>query len=143
MRNVLSRVKTDSGCVATVVQGALLPAISGVITLVAFAVVMFSLDVRLTLLALAVLPCMVISLRRYTGPIADTSYAQQEAESRVYETVEQTLSAMPAVQAFGREDDGSRRLRAELANALDATVAGSYAQLRFKIVAMYFEIVSM
>ncbi|TMK88152.1 MAG: ABC transporter ATP-binding protein, partial [Actinobacteria bacterium] len=131
----MRRVTTDSGCVATVVQGALLPAVSGAITLVAFAVVMFALDVRLTLLALAVLPCMVISLRRFTGPIADTSYAQQEAESRVYETVEQTLSAIPAVQAFGREDDGSRDLRARLANALDATVAGAYAQLRFKIVA--------
>jgi ATP-binding cassette, subfamily B, bacterial len=131
----IRRVTSDSGCVATVVQSALLPALSGIITLVAFAVVMFYLDVRLTLLALCVLPLMVLSLRRYTAPIADTSYVQQEAESRVYETVEQTLSAMPAVQAFGREDDCSRRLRNDLGDALDATVAGSYAQLRFKIVA--------
>src|SRR5207248_3742314 len=59
----------------------------------------------------------------------------QEAESRVFEVVEQTLSAIPAVQAFRREDDGDRRLRAGCDRALDATVAVSMAQLRFKIVA--------
>jgi len=42
---------------------------------------------------------------------------------------------MPAVQAFGREDDGTRRLRTGLARALDATVSESYAELRFKVVA--------
>jgi ATP-binding cassette subfamily B protein/subfamily B ATP-binding cassette protein MsbA len=78
---------------------------------------------------------MVVSLRRFTGPIADTSYVQQETESRVYENVEQTLSAIPAVQAFGREDDGDRRLRADLGRALDATVDTAVAELRFKIVA--------
>jgi ATP-binding cassette subfamily B protein/subfamily B ATP-binding cassette protein MsbA len=131
----IRRVTTDSGCVATVVQSALLPAVAGLISLIAFAVVMFSLDVRLTLLALGVLPFMALSLRRYTEPISETSYVQQEAESRVYETVEQTLSAMPAVQAFGREDDGSRRLRASLDKALDATVGNAVAELRFKVVA--------
>ena len=39
----IRRVTSDSGCVATIVQSALLPAVSGLITLVAFAVVMFSL----------------------------------------------------------------------------------------------------
>ena len=35
-------------------------------------------------------------------PMLERSYGQQEAEARIYEVVEQTLSAMPVVQAFGR-----------------------------------------
>jgi ABC-type multidrug transport system fused ATPase/permease subunit len=39
----------------------------------------------------------------------DRSYVQQEAEGRIYDVVEQTLSAIAIVQAFGREKFNSGR----------------------------------
>ena len=52
---------------------------------------------------------MIVVLRHYAGPMADRSYEQHTAEGRIYDTIEQTLTAIPVVKAFGGEDE--RRAR--------------------------------
>jgi ATP-binding cassette subfamily B protein/subfamily B ATP-binding cassette protein MsbA len=63
----------------------------------------------------------------------DRSYATQEIEGRIYEVVEQTFAAIPAVQAFGRESLNDQRFAATTRDALAATVSLTNLQLRFKI----------
>ena len=74
-------------------------------------VIMLQLDVALTLVALAVVPPMAVAMLRYSGPMAERSYEQQEAEGELYETVEQTLTGLPVVQAFGGEEAAEHALR--------------------------------
>ena len=131
--DAVRRVTTDCGCVATVVKDALLPVLSSVAALAVMVVVMWAIDPWLTLLSLLTAPGMILVFRRYAGPMMQRSYYQQEAEGRVYDVVEQTLSAAPVVQAFTREEDADRRFAAGADATLTATLATTDVQLRFKV----------
>jgi ATP-binding cassette subfamily B protein/subfamily B ATP-binding cassette protein MsbA len=129
----IRRITSDSEAVATIIQDGGLPAISSVATLVAMLVVMLELDVELTLVALAVIPPMALIVRRYSGPMTERSYAQQEAEGELYETLEQTLTGIAVVQAFGGESAADARLKANTDRIMRATIRMTWAQSRFSL----------
>jgi len=129
----MRRVTSDCGCVSVIVKDALLPVLTAVLSLAVMFAIMLRLDAALTVLALGVLPCMLLVFGRYSRPMEERGYEQQQAEGKIYTEVERTLSAMPVVQAFGREEEGDRRFRETTDDALRAALATSAAQLRFKI----------
>jgi ATP-binding cassette subfamily B protein len=129
----IRRVTTDSGCVSTIVKDAILPLVTSAISLVAMFAVMWRIEPGLTLLSLAVVPWMVLVLGRYMGPMLERSYAEQEAEGRLYDVVERTLSAVPVVQAFGREDDAVRRFEAAARRVTEASLASAIVGLKFQV----------
>src|SRR5207253_641982 len=114
-----------------IVQDALLPVVSSAITLGIMFLVMWGLDPELTLLCLVVAPFMIVVLRHYAGPMADRSYEQHTAEGRIYDTIEQTLTAIPVVKAFGGEDDRRARLHGNTIDALRAALRSTDLQVRF------------
>jgi ATP-binding cassette subfamily B protein/subfamily B ATP-binding cassette protein MsbA len=127
------RITTDCGSVATIVRDALLPLLTAVVSLAVMLTIMFRLDVLLTLLSLTVVPFLILLLRRYAGPMLETSYRQQEVEGRLYDIVEQTLSAVPIVQAFGQEEQADRRFTLGTEATLGATLETTTVQLKFKV----------
>src|SRR5205823_2236140 len=127
------RVTADCGCVATIVKDALLPVVTTVASLGVMFAIMWRLDARLTLLSLAVVPAMIVVFRRYAGPMLERSYRHGEAEGQQYVVVEQTLSAIPVVQAFGREEDADRRYRATTGATVEAALSATSVQLQFKV----------
>jgi ATP-binding cassette subfamily B protein/subfamily B ATP-binding cassette protein MsbA len=131
--DTVRRVTTDCGSVATIVKDALLPSLVALVTLGAMFSIMWQLDSTLTLLALMVVPFLMLVFKLYAGPMEQRSYRRQEAEGRMYDVVEQTLSAVPVVQAFGGEKQADRRFRATTSQALDATLSATRAQFRFKV----------
>jgi len=126
------RVTADCACVSTIVKDALLPVISSAIALVTMFFIMWRIDVALTLLAVAVAPYMIMVFRSFARPMEERSYEQQEAESRIYEVVEQTFSAMPVVQAFGREPANDKRFRGAIDETMRTTLAATTVQMKFK-----------
>jgi ATP-binding cassette subfamily B protein/subfamily B ATP-binding cassette protein MsbA len=128
----IRRVTADCACVSTIVKDALLPVISSVVTLIVTFAIMWRFDATLTLLAVAVAPYMVVVFRLYAKPMMERSYAQQEAEGKIYEVVEQTFSAMPVVQAFTREEANDARFRATTAETMVTTLAATRIQMQFK-----------
>lgn len=131
--DLIRRVTTDTGSVSTIVNGALLPVVASVFSLVSMFIIMWQMDATLTLIALAVVPFMIISVHLYTKPMNELSYKQHEVEGEIYNVVEQTLSAIPVVQAFGREEQGDRRLREVTNKTLKATIEATKVQYRFKV----------
>ena len=129
----IRRVTSDCACISTILKDALLPVLSSAVALVMMFGVMWSINIPLTLLALAVVPYMVGVFRRYARPMMDLSYQQQETESRIYDVVEQTFSAMPAVQAFCREPLNDERFVRINRDTLAATMKLTRVELRFKI----------
>jgi len=129
----IRRVTSDCGCAAIIVKDALLPAVSSVVSLGLMFGILWRIDAKLTLTAVAVVPLMVLAFARYARPMMDRSYEQQEAEGKIYDIVEQTLSAMAVVQAFGREGFNERRLAGGAEQALTATRALTRVQLEFKL----------
>ena len=129
----LRRVTTDCGCVSAIVKDALLPIVTSVITLLAMFAVMWRMEPRLTLVSVVVVPWLFFVLRRYMQPMIDCSYAQQQTEGRMYEVMERTLSAIPVVQAFGREPACDRQFAKTTDDAVDAAVAAASVGVRFKV----------
>src|SRR5262245_11929919 len=105
----IRRVTADCTCVSIIVKDALLPVFAAVVSLAAMFSIMWRIDATLTLLAVAVAPYMMVVFWLYARPMMERSYEQQEIEGRIYSTVEQTFSALPAVQAFGREERNEER----------------------------------
>jgi ATP-binding cassette subfamily B protein/subfamily B ATP-binding cassette protein MsbA len=129
----IRRVTTDCGCVSVIVKDAFLPLVTSIVTLVAMFAVMWRMEPRLTLVSLAVVPWLVVILRRYMRPMLERSYEQQEAEGRMYGVVERALSALPVVQAFGREPTNDRAFEQTGNDAIDSAVASTVVGLKFKV----------
>lgn len=129
----IRRVTTDCSCVSVIVKDACLPLLASLVTLVAMFVVMWRMEPRLTLVSLAIVPWLVVVLRRYMAPMLETSYQQQEAEGRMYTVIERTLSSLPAVKAFGREPAGDREFEQTTSRAIDTAVASTAVGLKFKV----------
>jgi ABC-type multidrug transport system fused ATPase/permease subunit len=129
----IRRVTTDCACVSTIAKDALLPVMSALVSLAVMFVIMWRLSPSLTLLALLVVPYMMGVFRLLAGRMLELSYREQEVESRIYSLVEQTLSSIPIVQAFCREDLNQRQLESAHRQTLAATLDLTRVQLRFKI----------
>jgi ATP-binding cassette subfamily B protein/subfamily B ATP-binding cassette protein MsbA len=133
--DLISRVTGDSWCVNTLVTDALVPALQSLVTLVAMFFVMWQLEPTLTLLALGVAPFFVIVIRILGRPIKDRNREQRDLEGGMMSVVEQTLSAVPAVQAFTREEVETRRFRSYADRTIVAYVRATVAGLWFELFA--------
>lgn len=131
--DLMRRVTGDCGCIATIVRDCSLPVVGSVGTIVVMFAVMLSLQPILAVLSLAVLPVIIIAVRRYNEPIAELGYRHAEAEGAVYESAERMLSAIPAVQAFGLEETAEQELRRGYDQVLAATLDSTAVQFRLKI----------
>jgi ATP-binding cassette, subfamily B, bacterial len=133
--DMLARVTGDSYCVSTLVSDALVPAIQALVTLIAMFVVMWLLQPTLTVLALGVTPFFVLVIKRLGPAIKARTREQRDLEGSMMSVVEQTLSAMPAVQAFTREEVEERRFRAYADRTVVAYVRATLAGLWFELFA--------
>jgi ATP-binding cassette subfamily B protein/subfamily B ATP-binding cassette protein MsbA len=100
----ISRVTGDAYCVQTLVTSVLLPIVQSVVMLVTMFTIMWRLEPTMTLLALTVTPCLAITIRIFGKPMKTRSRETREIEGRMMSLVQQTLNAIPAVQAFTREE---------------------------------------
>ena len=131
--DLVRRVTTDSRCVRDLLLGVVIPATTSLATLALMTIVMWRLDSRLTLIATgSVLPAMFF-LRRGIRQIEERSYDKHELESEMTSLAEQTLTALPVVQLFQREDLIDRRFRTLAAKAIAAYLRALAAQLRFSV----------
>ena len=129
----IRRVTSDCSCISVIVKDAILPVISSLVTLGAMFGIMWKIDSKLTLLALSVVPYMILVFRFYAKPMLERGYAQQEVEAQIYDVVEQTFSAIPVVQAFGRETFNNQRFHRVNQETLAAILSNTKIQMQFKI----------
>jgi len=116
----LSRITGDSWCVYNVVDTLLFAPSHALLSFVATLVIMVRLDPRLTLLAVAVAPFMAGSAWLFGSPLRRAAQAKRAIESRIESHLQQTLSGIPVVQAFTREDAETRRFQAYAGEAIRA-----------------------
>lgn len=126
------RVTEDSYCVESLLTGAVLPLLESGVTLVAMFAIMWQLQPTLTLLSLSVVPFLVLTIRMLGGPMQSRSREKRDLEGQMASVVERALSAIPAVQAFTREEQEHRQFR----RYADATVT---AYLRMTAAQMWFK----
>ena len=123
--DTIGRIAQDSWCVHVIVDVLCIGPGHAVITTVVMVAVMLQLDAGLTALALAVAPCMVAAAWVFRKPMRDAAHARRAIESQLQAHVHQTLTSVPAVQAFSREEIEQGRFAALTAAAISAHQRGA------------------
>jgi ATP-binding cassette subfamily B protein len=97
--------------------------------LLSYFTAMWLLDVKLTLLSLAVIPLMVATFRIFAQRIRDQSTRISERESAVLSLAQEGLSSVKMVQAFGREPHEVRQFGAAAQQSLEAKVQMQFTSM--------------
>jgi len=118
----LYRVAWDTYAVQTLLNNAIVPATTATLTLAGIAVVMALLDWRVTVAALAIAGPLILLIRRLDRPMTRHSMRVHERESAVSSRVQETLTAIRAVQAFAREPLERERFERQAAESLHANL---------------------
>jgi ATP-binding cassette, subfamily B, bacterial len=131
--DLIRRVSVDSNCVRDLVTGVLAPALTSLAVFAAMFLVMWNLDPALTVVCSLVVIPLMIAIRRNQARIAERTYVQQELEGRIMSLAEQSLGALPVVQAFAQEAAEEGRFHAVSAETIRACLRTVASQLRFRI----------
>lgn len=131
--DTIARVTGDPYCVQMLVTGVLLPLLQSLVMLAAMLGVMWRLDVTMTLLAVAVVPFLMLAIHAFGRPMREYTRRRIDLEARMMSSVEQTLGAVPAVQAFTREEIEHARFRRQAGQTVAAYERATRADMAFKL----------
>jgi ATP-binding cassette, subfamily B, bacterial len=131
--DTIARVNGDSGSLNTLIQDVLLGLLRSVITLATMFVIMWQLDPTMTLLSLGVVPFLVLAIWIFGRPMKQRNWERRDLEGGMMSLVQQVLSAMPAVQAFTREELEHGRFRGYADRIVRAYRRSTYADLWFHL----------
>ncbi len=110
--DLMSRATNDLNAVRMMIGPAVMYSASTLLTLVVALTLMISIDARLTLLALIPLPFVSISVK-YFGSVIHQRFEQIQAQlSDLSAVVQEALSGVRVVRAYGREAHELERFRA-------------------------------
>jgi ATP-binding cassette subfamily B protein len=111
--DMIFRAGNDTGSFQTLFQQGLLIFISAFCTLLFMLIVMFRLNVRLTLLALIFAPVLLILMKVLSREMRARGLEAQQAESKVYSLIHQGISIFQLVQSNTREQHEQRRFNVQ------------------------------
>jgi ATP-binding cassette subfamily B protein/subfamily B ATP-binding cassette protein MsbA len=131
--DLVRRVMTDSDCVRELVMDTCYPALTSLVSLGMMFTVMWALDRSLAILAILVAPAHIFLIRLFNRPMMDRTYQHEQLEGDMMALAEQTLTAIPVVQAFGREEYQNKRWRKLSQSTLRAYQRTIVSQMQFKI----------
>ena len=131
--DLVRRVVNDTDFIRLLIIGVVLPALTSVATLFIMFWVMWEIDPALSLVALlAALPIPWL-MRRLAPRMSERSYEHYQAEGALMAVAEQAITALPVVQAFGREPDEEQRFRSGSQHAIRTWLRSTHTQLQFML----------
>jgi ATP-binding cassette subfamily B protein len=101
--DLLARLTSDIRLLRDIFVSLPIAITSELFLVVGMTAVMFVIDVQLTLLALAVVPALAVSLRLYQKPMRKAIRRQREREGDIASIASEVLGAIKVVQGFHRE----------------------------------------
>jgi len=111
--DLISRVTSDIDAIQSFIASGLLGSVLSCLTLVGMIGVMFYINWRFTLIALAVAPVLFVLVYSYTRRIKKAARAVRQKEGEIVSIVQEVFSSIQVVKAFAREDYEQRRLEEE------------------------------
>jgi subfamily B ATP-binding cassette protein MsbA len=111
--DLIGRVTSDVDAVQSFIATSLLDAFIDLATLLGMVGVMLYLNWRFTLIALSIVPALAIVVFRYTRDIKKAAREVRKKEGEIVSVIQEVLSSIRVVKAFGREDYEQRRLEEE------------------------------
>jgi ATP-binding cassette, subfamily B, bacterial len=132
--DTIARVTGDAYGLQILVNSALLPLFQSGITLIAMFAVMWHLDPAMTLLAMSVVPFLAVAIKVFGHSMQTRSRVRRDLEGQIMSLVQQTLSSLPVVQAFTREEIEQSRFRRYADDTVTAYQRSMAADMWFKLV---------
>ena len=120
--DLISRVTSDIDSIQTFIVQGLLGVLVNVLTLVFMIVVMFYVNWRFTLVALAVVPILFLIVYSYTRKAKKASREVRKHEGKMLSVVQEVISSIRVVKAFAREDYEVTRLEGESLETVEAAL---------------------
>jgi ATP-binding cassette subfamily B protein/subfamily B ATP-binding cassette protein MsbA len=127
----INRVNGDTYCVQTLITGVIMPFVQSVVTLLAMFGIMWRLDHKLTLLSLVTVPFMMLAVKLFSRSMWQRTHERRDLEGRMMGIIHVALSAIPAVQAFTREEHEHSRFRKCADDTVAAYQRGMLASMAF------------
>jgi ABC-type multidrug transport system fused ATPase/permease subunit len=127
----LYRVAYDAHAAQTLLNGAIAPIITSSFVLVGAVVVMLNINPRLTLVTIAVTPLFYLIIRTFGRRINEQSRVYHEKESSLVASVQESLSAIRAIQAFTLEPETRHRFVDQSRQSLVASQRMTRTQLAY------------
>jgi ATP-binding cassette, subfamily B, bacterial len=117
------RIQYDATAVQHVAVHSVIAVLTSGVTLIAMIVVMLSLHVQLTLIAMTILPFMFLYARAYSTRMKPRYKDAKKLESTALGVVQEVLTSFRVVKAFGREEHEEQRF-------IDRSTEGVRARIR-------------
>lgn len=127
------RVEVDAYCIDNLVMKGVFPLASSVLTLLVMFVILLRLDATVAVLSLVVVPFHYASLRYYINHLADRAERVQQLESKVYERLYESFSAIKLVKSFAREAFELARFGRVARTAMDARIDLTWRESLFSV----------
>jgi ATP-binding cassette, subfamily B, bacterial len=102
--DLVFRASWDTYSFQTLFQQGLVTFLNALLSLLLMVAVMWNVNRKLTIVALATVPLVVLVIRLLGARMRDRGAAAQQADSRVTSLVQQNISALPLIQSYTRED---------------------------------------
>ena len=115
--DMIFRAGNDTGAFQALFQQGLLVFVTAFCSLLFMLIVMFRLNVRLTLLALISAPILLTFMRIFGREMRARGLMAQQAEGKVYSLIQQGISILQLVQSNTREQHEQRRFNVQTEKA--------------------------
>jgi ATP-binding cassette subfamily B protein/subfamily B ATP-binding cassette protein MsbA len=120
--DLLYRLTSDTFAIQTLTMNGFFPILTSLVLLVGMVVVMVRIDPLLTLVSLAIVPLLFLSIARLSARIVTLSTDARLKESAFWSVAQRTMGAIRVIQAFTTEDEEHRRFVARSTESLAANL---------------------
>lgn len=134
--DMVARLTSDLVLVQDLVVSGLFDLFTNGFTLIGMVVIMYLLDWRLTLLALAIMPLLFYVVYHFTARIRTLSRDQRKKEGQIAAISQETLSSQRIVKAYNAEERETSRFEVASAQSLSSSIRSTQLQSAFTGVVM-------
>jgi ATP-binding cassette subfamily B protein len=129
--DTIYRIQYDAPAIQWLTIHGVIPLVGAVVTLLAMVYVTASFDGQLALVALTIIPFLVILPQVYTRRMYGRYVDVKELESSTLGIVQEVLTALRVVKAFGREDHEQERFVGQSSAGMRARIRLAFAESAF------------
>lgn len=134
---IMTRMTTDVDALATFLQTGLVTAFVSVVTFFGIMLALLVIDLQLALVVFVTLPPLVIGTYFFRKQSVKAYELARERVAGVNADLQESVSGLRIVQAFGRERDGGERFAARSADYRKARIRGQW------LISVYFPFVQL
>ncbi|WP_371652810.1 MULTISPECIES: ABC transporter ATP-binding protein [unclassified Streptomyces] len=134
---IMTRMTTDVDALATFLQTGLVTAFVSVVTFFGIMLALLVIDLQLALVVFATLPPLIFGTYFFRKQSVKAYELARERVAGVNADLQESVSGLRIVQAFGRERDGGERFAARSADYRKARIRGQW------LISVYFPFVQL